>query len=242
MKLVTSQRFYAVYSGVLTATLAVVLFSGFDAQENAASRSFKEITVERINIVEPDGTLRMIVSNKARAPGIFIKGKEHLPGQHANTAGMIFLNDEGTENGGLIFSGSKDANGNISSSGHLSFDRYMQDQVLTMSALQENDQRRTTFNVLDQPSWSIEEYTSLIERISDLPPAEQERQINEFVATHPSGHRRLSLGRETDQSVGLDLKDTEGRTRALLKVDADGTPRLQFLDERGNVISQLPQS
>jgi hypothetical protein len=246
MKLLASQRFYAVYSGILTAVLAVVLFTGFDAKDKDQtgkehdSLRVRELTVQRINIVEPDGTLRMVVSNKARMPGIYIKGVERLPGHHSATAGMLFMNDEGTETGGLSFSGFKDAQGNVRSSGHLSFDRYMQDQVITMSSSQTNEERSTLFNVLDQPSWPIEEFIDLIERIEDLPPEQQQAEVQAFLASHEMGAHRMSLGRRTDRSVALEMKDAQGRVRAVLKVDADGAGRLQFLDETGAVTNQFP--
>jgi hypothetical protein len=64
-----------------------------------------------LNVTEPDGTLRMVISNKDRLPPVIIK--------------PIFYNDEGTENGGLIFSGRKNEKGQIvDSGGSLSFDRY----------------------------------------------------------------------------------------------------------------------
>ena len=94
--------------------------------------------------------------------------------------------------------------------------------------------------MLDQPSWPITDYLDLIERIEDLPPEEQQAQIAAFLATHESGASRLSLARRPDRSVGLELKDPAGRPRAVLNVAADGTARLQFLDEQGNVTSQFP--
>jgi hypothetical protein len=42
-------------------------------------------------------------------------GKEFTRADHA-TAGMLFMNDEGTENGGMILGGYKDANGKLRSS------------------------------------------------------------------------------------------------------------------------------
>jgi hypothetical protein len=242
MSLLSSQRFYALYSGILTAALVVILFTGFDLSGRHQKLKVRELTVQRINIIEPDGTLRMVISNKARAPGIYIKNKERLEGHHGNTAGLLFMNDEGTETGGLTFSGYRDADGNARTSGHLAFDRYMQDQVITFSAQQVNDQRSTQVNMLDQPAWPITDYLDLIDRIEDLPPAEQQAAIAEFLSTHESGASRLSLSRRPDRSVGLELKDTAGRPRAILKVDADGTPRLQFLDEQGNLLAQFPEN
>ena len=127
-KLFASQRFPAIYSGVLTLIFATVVLLG--AAETKKS-SFDEINVRRINIVEPDGTLRMVISNKADFPGIIIKGKE-TPHSNRHTGGVLFFNDEGTENGGLTWGGSKGADGTVTSSGHLSFDQYNQDQDLTI--------------------------------------------------------------------------------------------------------------
>src|SRR6201996_7708431 len=116
-KVFSSQRFLAVYSGILTIAFVVVVLAGF--AESRQTQAFDEITVHRINVVEPDGTLRMTLSNKADFPGIIIKGKE-TPHPNRSTAGMLFFNDEGTENGGLIFGGRKDASGKVTSYGHLS--------------------------------------------------------------------------------------------------------------------------
>ena len=238
MKSEFSQRFLVIYSAVLTTVFAVVCLTGFTDHTDQAS--FREITVQRINVVEPDGTLRLVVSNRARSPGIFVKRKEYQPGLH-DTAGLIFLNDEGTENGGLIFSGAKDQNGNAASSGHLSFDRYEQDQVLSLDASHYNDQSVVALSMLDRPSWSIVEYLELLERIKGLPQDQQQAEIQKFEQTHPLGARRLLLARNQDQSTSLQLRDPQGRDRVILKVEADGTPRLQFLDANGQVISELPQ-
>ena len=58
--------------------------------------SFDEIDVQRINVREPDGTLRMTISSMAKAPGLMFKGKEH-PYPSRQAAGVLFFNDEGTE-------------------------------------------------------------------------------------------------------------------------------------------------
>src|SRR5258705_13928342 len=43
-------------------------------------------------------------------------------------AGMLFMNNEGTENGGLIFGGHQSSDGKPHSFGHLSFDEYQEGQ------------------------------------------------------------------------------------------------------------------
>ncbi|REM99046.1 hypothetical protein DSI35_23130, partial [Mycobacterium tuberculosis] len=63
-------------------------------------------------------------------PGVLIHNKEQ---PHPRPmAGMLFFNDEGTENGGLIYNGSLDKNGKPSSGMSLTFDRYQQDQQMQL--------------------------------------------------------------------------------------------------------------
>ena len=133
MNFLSSPRFLAFYSGVLTVVFAVTVLGGFTLRQPT---QFGEIDVERINVREPDGTLRFVVSNQAKLPGLYVKEKEY---QHKrDVAGLIFYNDEGTEAGGLIVAGERDAEGNVSQVLHLSFDKYLQDQTLTLQAAEED--------------------------------------------------------------------------------------------------------
>jgi hypothetical protein len=53
VRFLSSRRFLAVYSGLLTLVFAVTVLAGFTRwSENA---SFDQITVRRINVVKPDG-------------------------------------------------------------------------------------------------------------------------------------------------------------------------------------------
>ncbi len=238
-KLFASQQFLAIYSGVVTLILAVTLLGGLS--ESLPKQKFSEIDVERINVVEPDGTLRMVISNKANFPGIIIKGKE-VPHPTRKTAGMLFFNDEGTENGGLIFGGSKDKQGKVSSYGHLSFDRYEQDQVFTVEADEEGGDRSSELRILDEPDHPITEDLAAANRIAKLPKDEQAEAWRKFRATTPHSEPRVYLGRSPDRSVALRLKDVQGHDRIVISVRPDGTPILQFLDGQGRVTSQLPQA
>ena len=120
MKICTSARFLTIYSGALTLVFAVTLFSGFSFGNKPSV--FDEINVQRINVVEPNGTLRMVISDHAKLPGIIVRGKERAFSRPQ--AGMIFYNDEGSENGGLIFGGHRNDKGEVvDSGGSLSFDK-----------------------------------------------------------------------------------------------------------------------
>jgi hypothetical protein len=226
-KVLASQRFLAIYSGVLTAAFAITVFCAFSAPEKTAN--FDQITVHRLDIVEPDGTLRMVISDKADFPGLIVKNKEAYAHKDRSTAGMIFFNDEGTENGGLIFGGMKDKDGKMSSYGHLSFDRYLQDQVFTIQASEEGTHKAAGLNIDDRPDWPITDMLS-------LPQSEWQK----FITSHPQAHQRIHLGSNDDRSASLVLKDPDGHPRIVIQVAADGSPALEFLDVNGKVVSQLP--
>jgi len=226
-----TQRMLLAYSGVLTVVLCVVLLSGAKSDKKA---SFDEIDVKRLNVIEQDGTVRLILSDKAYFPGLIVKGKEYP--HDRRTAGMLFFNDEGTENGGLIFGGKKGNDGKIESWGHLSFDQYQGDQVMTLDAGEEQGQRHSAIQVIDEPDIPIDQITSALL----LPPAQRETRLDEIFSKNGS-HKRVYLGRSDDRSAALQLKDAQGRDRIVLKVAADGTPSLQFLNEQGKVVGQLPK-
>jgi hypothetical protein len=239
MKFLSSQNSLVIYSGVLTLTFAIAILGGWAGERKKTS--FEEIDVQHINLVEPDGTLRMIISDKAPWPGICLKGEEH-PHPNRKTAGMLFLNEEGTENGGLIFGGEKDKDGKISGHGHLSFDAYEQDQIFSIDAGQEHGKQSSAVTIVDRPDYPIGELIGVLDRIKDLPKDEQQAEITKFLASHPAPHSRLYLGRAGDKSVSLKLKDADGQDRIVIEVASDGSPAIRFLDGRGKVVSQLPQA
>src|ERR1700691_1760245 len=121
MRLFSKQRFLAIYSGVLTFVFAVTRLFGFAALRN---QSFDQLTVHRINFVEPDGTPRLIISDRAEFPGAFMRGKEYPRPDRRDTAHLLFMNDEASKRGGLLWSGLRDKDGKIQNHAPLSFDQY----------------------------------------------------------------------------------------------------------------------
>lgn len=237
MKVLSDPRFLGAYSGVLTAALAVMLLSGFAGTKRAR---FDEIEVQRINVVEPDGTIRMIVSNRAKSPGLILHGKEY-PHPTRKTAGVIFFDEEGTESGGLSFGGKKDKDGKVTRSGHLSFDQYDQDQVFSIDAGEENGRRQSGITISDRGDYPIMEALEAVTQMQKLPPGEQAAERAKFRASHPGDATRAYLGRAADRSVGLRLMDEKGRERLRVRVNADGSPVIEFLNQDGKVTAELPQ-
>lgn len=112
--------------------------------------TFDEVQLHRLDVVEPDGTLRMVISNRARLPGVIVKGKEQPPSDRPQ-AGMIFYNDEGSENGGLIFGGRKNERGEVEDSGgSLSFDKYDANQIVQLAGVDDKSDKFAGLAVSDQ--------------------------------------------------------------------------------------------
>ena len=133
----TLQKTLILYSSVVSTAFLASFLMGAKSQP----KTFDEISVHRLNVTEPDGTLRMVISNRDRLPPVIIKGKERPEmGEARPQAGMIFYNDEGTENGGLIFSGRKNDKGQVVDSGaSLSFDRYGAGQTLQLAGVDDSE-------------------------------------------------------------------------------------------------------
>ena len=227
-----TERALLIYSGVLTAALSVVLLSGSGAPRKTAS--FDQIDVKRINVVEPDGTIRPVISAQSHFPGLIVKGKEYA--HDRATAGMLFFNDEGTENGGLIFGGAKDKSGKVRSWGHLSFDQYVGDQVVVLEAGEEDGKRRSGIQFVDEPDIPMSEVTGAL----TLPPARREARLQQLFSKDKP-EPRAYLGRRPDRSAALQLKDPQGRDRVVMAVSADGNPSLEFLDGQGKVLARFPK-
>lgn len=235
--MVGRERLIAVYAGCVTVVLVAALVCGF--AEVRKAREFDVITAHRVNIVEPDGTMRMMISNKASAPGLYIKNKEY-PHETRHTAGLIFLDDEGTEDGGLIYGLEKGEGGSVESNVHLSFDKYRQDQIFTVDAGREDGKDYSELTMQDRGDYPIEEAMEAEHRIAKLPGAEQKEAWTKFGETHRGDEKRVVLGRAKDGAAELRLKDAEGRDRIVMRVEGDGAAKVEILGADGKVIDELP--
>lgn len=166
MKNPWSVRFLAVYSGVLTVAFAATILCGAALIRNPR---FGVITARRINIVEPDGTVRLTISNRADFPGGWIHKKESPRPDRREAAGMLFMSEEGSEQGGLIWGASQLPDGTIENHGHLSLDQYEENQVFALDAGQEGNEKFSRITIADQGDYPIEEKRKAQERFEKLP-------------------------------------------------------------------------
>ena len=229
-------QFLKAYATPVTLVGAVFIAMAFTQQSRR--QKFEEIDVERINIVEKDGKLRMVISNQARQhPGI-VDGKL-IPREHGRPPGMIFFNHRGDECGGLVF----DENNGKGHFVSLTMDKSRNDQTIGMQHL-ENDAGEyfVGLTVWDQPNTSGADRMTKLDAIKELPDkAARSAAIQKLRDQGEFGARRISVAKLRDKSASIELCDLKGKPRIKIVVDAAGNPRMDFLDETGAVTHTLPE-
>lgn len=180
---------------------------------------FEEIDVERINVVDQQGTVRLVITNAERQPDPVMDGWtfERRP----RRAGLLFFNDEGVECGGLIFHGATAPDGRYGAGALLALDQYKQDQAVCLRYEDDNGRRHYGLAVMDRPT---------------APLSSPEGGGNERVGLH---NPRLFAGRTDSGDAAVHLCDRLGRPRLRLAVTLDGDAKIEFLDEQGRVTFSL---
>ncbi|MGH7503302.1 MAG: hypothetical protein ACREL7_16370 [Longimicrobiales bacterium] len=229
------------YSLFLTVLIGALVLTAFRQGQN---QRFAEIDVERINVVEPDGNYRMVISNRARSIGPIYRGRPFgYPG--GTRPGIIFFNDEGTENGGLTFSGQRRPDGTFTASNHLSFDQYEQDQIVVLNYTDDNGRRQMGLTIGDRADVSIFDLVAERDSIRRMPAGpEREAALRRWAEPRdgvPLYAPRLFVGRDVARSALITLADPMGRTRLRMRVDSAGSPSLEFLDANGAVTAVFPE-
>jgi hypothetical protein len=230
-----SVRLLQAYAVGLTAAVVALGIIGW-RRGTPGTQRFDEIDVQRINVVEPDGTIRLVLSDKARFPGLYLKRKEYS--HPRGTAGLLFFNDEGTEDGGLAYRGSHGDSGTVAD-GEIMFDRYGQDQTIGLEYSDVPTRRLAALEVWDRPDTiSIEDMITRSQAISKMPEGPERTRARDALRA-ATGSMRLFAGRNQDHASTVVLSDPQGRPRLRLVVDEAGDGRIEFLDASGRVTSTL---
>jgi len=227
-KQISTLKYYVTFLSVLVVGLiAFILLKGNDNR-------FKEITVERINIVESNDKLRMVISNQKRQhPGI-MDGK--ILAQREREAGMIFFNTDGDECGGLIFEGNKNGGGMA-----YSVDQYRNDQVMQLQ-YQEDTSKNQRLRGYGLKLWDRSDKFTLgdlirlddsLKRLNDT--AVYKRTFKKLKMNGFLGMERLFLGKTKSKFVGLFIRDSKGRPRIEIGLDKDNNVLLQVRDTVGRI-------
>lgn len=225
---------YVVLSFSALGFLSITAFS-----QGPAPQTIDELTVQRLNVVDANGTLRLVLSNKDRMhPGVLDGVTINRP---RPVAGMIFFNDEGDEVGGLTYTGTDD-NGRQASAG-LMFDQLKQDQTVGITYGESQGQRTAGLQVWDRPEQPLSDLIRALNATNALPegPARDEA-VKAARAKAAPGPSRLFAGKTPDRAAQVGLADANGKPRLVLKVEADGTASIAFLDADGKIVQRIPAS
>lgn len=233
------QRQNRLLRGLLTVGVVAVAGALVAGAASSGSRArFAEIDVERINIVNPDGSRAMVLGGRGRLPGPVINGREQAR-DGDERPGIAFYNAEGDEVGGLIYDGRKGEDGHPVGGVHLSMDRHGGDQQMALHHYESGGGMETGLTVFDRGLFN--EYAPLYEAWQKAAPGpEKDALLQRWKAAGGQQTKRLFVGRTVGRSPAVVLADPQGRPRIMMLVTPDGEPSLQFMDEAGDVIQRLP--
>ncbi|BFM45360.1 hypothetical protein CFS9_40010 [Flavobacterium sp. CFS9] len=234
----------------VTAVIGMIFITS-TAFKESGNQKFTEIDVERINIVEKDGTVKMIITNVDRFPN----GMDKINNRPTNAdrkkrSGMLFFNEDGIEAGGFIYDGRKNSNGH-SAGLSLTYDQYDGDQVMQLLTQDAKDgDKRVVSSTLafnDRPGKESQlrtmEIMKELQELEKKDPKAMEERYKKYEADGVlGGIPRVMLGKSRSQKNGLFLFDDQGRQRAMFYVDKENNAKLNFLDDKGNVIASFPES
>ena len=236
-KLEKEVRFLKAYAVVATLLGGAFVLTAFTQQ--SGKQKFEEIDVERINIVEKNGKLDMVISNQERQhPGI--SNGKIIKRDGPRPPGMIFFDQTGDEMGGLIFGD----NGGKGHFGSITFDKVLNDQAIGFRYLESDNGTYASGLELWQPpniptQLMLAKYEAA-NKIGD--ETKRKAAIQALIDASELTTNRLFLGKQRDNSTVLLMSDIKGKPRIRLQVAPDGSPKLEFLDEAGKVIYSLPTS
>jgi hypothetical protein len=217
---------------LVTVACLILALCAFAAQNRKVK--FEELDVERINIVESNGQIKLVIANKERLPGPVIGGKTYER-VGLKSPGILFYNDKGDESGGLR-TASSEAEGKYVAGAGLAFDKYNGDEVIGIRYNDDNGTRTVSLRILDQPDASPAEQKKNFEQARKLPPGpERDALRRQAVANQP-----VLVGTSVDKAAAVTLFDGNSRPRIRLSVTVEGEAKLEFLDVDGKVVQALP--
>ena len=208
------------------------------ASAQSESQKVDELTVRRLKVVDASGAVRLLLTGKPIPDAMMARMKVPNPAGPRQSAGLIFFNDRGDEQGGLTYDG---AAGSQTES--LTFDAWQQDQALE---IQHGDDQSGSDSYIagnDLPKTSLIPIAEAYSRELAAAKTPLERSAIGYRYRHSGqfGRQRFLVGERSGTSQ-LQLNDAEGRPRLRLTVNMAGEAAIQFLDESGKVTKTVTPS
>jgi hypothetical protein len=200
------------------------------------------LDAREIHIRERDGTLKAVLSNSEGFSKIGESRRQGVP-----FSGLMFYNQEGDEEGGLVYSG-KAIPGGQDADVTLTFDQYRQDQNIYLHHEEHKDAQVRSIDdgltIISRPDQSqVKEeyatYTAMDKLFGDAREALKLKSLQEGkISTRRLfvGDRRGVKGNVAYDDAGLFIKNRWGRDAIKLYVDYDNKPHLEVYDPLGKSV------
>jgi hypothetical protein len=163
------------------------------AHEAAKVTSFDTITVHRINIVDREGKMALVITDHDDMPSPVINGRAFKRNGGSEDNGIIFYNQRGDEQGGLTWAGERNLNGSFDSNNQIAFDSVDTDELISVQ--DGNDTGKTYSGVIgwNEPDYNRPGYMDLIRQAQGL---KTKAQAQAFKTAHPDFFQkvRFALG------------------------------------------------
>lgn len=222
-------RAYALFTAI---GVIATVFYAFNSSDN---RKFSTIDVERINIVEKNGDLKLVISNSEKQHSGIINNKP-IP-KRQRPAGMIFFNSKGDECGGLIYDAFDKEAGLV-----LSVDQYKDDQIMQLQYTEnpEIKKRKYGLQLWDYPKEnSYNARMDALTEISKMKSKDERKQAySKMQKDSLLSNERLFVGKRLNNDFGLFINDDTGKPRIRIFIDKENKPKMEFLNEQGDLINK----
>lgn len=207
-RLLREMRLLRLYAGALTLAFVAVLLTAFKTPDPHYAR----LSVERLDIVDADGTPRVVLANQQRFPSPMLNGETFK--RAVTPAGLVFYDRKGNEVGGLALTDVEA--GKVSA---LAFDNPNMDAIGLMTRIGADGEPISSGLQINQ---------AVPSHVKVLDAAKQ--------AT-----RRIAIQNEHNDAEIL-LADASGKDRIRLRVDRAGDARIEVLDADGRVVFSAPEA
>jgi hypothetical protein len=221
--------------GAVTVLLGVNLFRPLLGKQR-----FRVVEAQKVNIREADGTLKAALSDSAG----FNEFQRAESGKGVKFSGLMFYNQEGEEEGGLVYSG-KAAPGGQDSDVTLTMDQYKQDQNVYLHHEEHKDAAGSRIedglSVNSRPDWKrVDEEYRVYSELEKLSGEQADAAKLKALQDGKISANRLFLGvrRGVKENVpyddaGIFIKNKWGRAVIKLYVDNDNKPHFEVSDRFG---------
>jgi hypothetical protein len=157
---------------------------------------------------------------------------------------MVFYNGDGDEMGGWSWGGHRSSDKTFVQYMTLSEDQFEQNDDLVLHFADSDGGREAYLTGMEQADSTptdvlMTQLNAAVARGRTL--AEKDAIGRQFASEHFQSRQRFYVGYNSETAKLL-LADKQGNPRIVLAVMPDGTPRLTFLDAKGRVTYQIPQS